>query len=103
MLNRFGIEYAVFYIFMYFCFLSIFLMQPSTENLQITKLATRKKFDPRNTHDKVFWIYEIPTEKIYRTNEIPTKAQWYDDTRPMRATMVRHEIEHILFLKNRGL
>ena len=78
-------------------------MQPSTENLRITKLATRKKFDSRNTHDKVFCTYEIPTGKIYRTYEIPTKAQWHDDTRPLRATMVRHEIEHILFLINRGL
>ena len=41
--NRFGIEYAVWDVFMYLYFLSLFLMQPTNEKLWITKLATTKK------------------------------------------------------------
>ena len=36
---------------MYLC-ISVLLMQPETENLWITKSNTRKKLDPRNTHEK---------------------------------------------------
>ena len=56
------IEYTVWDVFMYFCFLSLFL----------------KKFDPRNTHEKNFW-----------TNEIPMKANWHDSTRPTRPMIAR--------------
>ena len=69
--NRFEIEYAIWDVFMYFCFLSLFLTQPKTENLWITKLATRTKVDltkyPRekyldswNTHEKNMWRTKYP-------------------------------------------
>ena len=71
---------------MYFCFLPLILIQPTTENLWITKLATtKKKLGPWNTHDKKIRIYEIPTRKIldprithqkkFRAYEIPKTAR----------------------------
>ena len=60
--------------------------------------------DSQNTHQKIYWTHEIPTRKILdlrntrkkkiytqeiptRKNFGPTKARWYDGTRPMRPTM----------------
>ena len=70
---------------MYFCFVSLFLVQLTIENLWITKLATRKKIgpteyprktildsrnnhqkkflDPRNTHEKIFEPMKYPGGK----------------------------------------
>ena len=45
--------------------------------------------DQRTTHEKKFRTYEIPHEETVYTHETPTKAQWHDDTRPTRPTMVR--------------
>ena len=33
------------------------------KNFGLTKIPTRKKLDPRNTHRKKFWTHEIPTRK----------------------------------------
>ena len=90
--NRFGIKYAVWDVFMYFCFLSLFLMQPSTESPWITKLATTEKLNPRNRHEKKIWTHEIPTRKSFgqtkyrrektSVTRIPTRVhpRRHDDT-----------------------
>ena len=99
--NRFGKEYTVWDVFMYFCLMSLFLMQPTIESLWIRKLAKREKIEPtkysrekklgptkyprekyldqqnihlepRNTHEKKFWTHETPT----RINVGPTKYPW---------------------------
>ena len=67
--NQFWIEYVVWDVFMHFCFLSLFLTQPTTENLWITKLAREKKLYPRNTR-KTFEPTKCPREKFW-THEIP--------------------------------
>ena len=85
---------------MYFCFLSLFLVQSTTENLWITKLATiNKKLDPQNTNEKKSWIHELVMrkkekkdlqnthEKKFPTHEIPTNARLLDGTRPTGPTM----------------
>ena len=73
--NRFGIEYIIWDVFMYFCFLSLFLMQPTTVSFWTTKLAThkKKKLDPRNTHVKTFWTHEISTKKNFGLTKYPGK------------------------------
>ena len=72
--NQFGVEYAVWDAYMYFCFLSLFVMQPKTENLWIIKLVTRrKKLVSQNTNEKKNWTYEIPTEKIGPTKFLRDK------------------------------
>ena len=119
--KQFGLECLVWDAFMYFCFLSLFFMQPTTENPWITKLATRKKVDPRNTHEKKIldprnihekniWTDEKPTKNIFLdprstnerniwTHKIPTrkyfgltKAQWHDNTRPTRPKIARNPL-----------
>ena len=78
--NRFGIEYIIWDVFMYFCFLSLFLMQPTTVSFWTPKLATKKKIrptkyprqnvlDPWNIHKEKFWAHEIPRKKKFK----PTK------------------------------
>ena len=85
--NQFGIECAVWNVFMFFYFLSLFLMQPTTENIWTKKLATRKKngptkypreniLDPRNTHDKNIWTHEIPMRKIFEPTKYPSEKNW---------------------------
>ena len=46
-------------VYVYFCFLSFFLMQRTTENFWITKLATREKK----------WTHEIPTRKNFESTK----------------------------------
>ena len=66
------------------------------ENIWTHKTTTRKNMDPRNTHgknflnprnthEKKFQTHETPTRKIFG----PTKARWYDGTRPTRPTIAR--------------
>ena len=63
--NQFGIEYLVWDVFMYFYFLSLFLMQPTTDNLLITKLVTRKKIGPmKYPREKKFGPAKYPLEKV---------------------------------------
>ena len=87
--------------------MTLFLMQPKTENYEITnekkfwthKIPTRKKLrptkyprenilNPRNTKKKKFW-----------THKIPTKARWQDGTRPTRPTIAHdpRNLAHSLF------
>ena len=81
--NRFGIQCAVWDVFMYFYFLSLFLMKPTTESPWISKLATTKNIepmkyprekilDPRHTHKKKFWTHE----KKFWTHLIPTRKSF---------------------------
>ena len=58
----------------FFCFLSLFLIQPMTKNFWITKVAVRKKIGPwntwktsdlQNTHNKKFCTHETPTRKNF--------------------------------------
>ena len=46
-------------------------MQPSIEKLRITKLATRKKMEPRNTNEKKFWTHETPTRIKFEPKKYP--------------------------------
>ena len=107
--NRFGIEYAVWDKFMYFCFLSLFLMQPPTEkslNLEIThekknwiheiptrkycgpiKYSREKVSDPRNSHEKKSWTPKIPTLKNFRPMKYPRRHDSTIGTVPRRPTM----------------
>ena len=48
---------------MYFCFLSLFLTQSTTENLWFTKLVLRKKLDPWNTQEKITCTNKIHSRK----------------------------------------
>ena len=74
--NRFGIQCAVWDVFMYFYFLSLFLMKPKTESPWITKLATTKNIEPWNTQEKKFWPQLIPTEKSFRPTKYPREKFW---------------------------
>ena len=62
---------------MYLCIsvFSNFLMQATTENLWIGKLAT-KTLDPRNTHEKKFWTHKTPTRKKFRPTKKPTTKKF---------------------------
>ena len=70
----------------YFCFLPLFLMRPATENLCVTKSATRKKLDTQKTYKKKFWTNENPREKFldppnsnekkFWNHKIPTRKRW---------------------------
>ena len=55
---------------MYFCYLSIFLMQPKIENLSIKKLKA-KNWAHQNTPRKNFWTHEVPTRKNFRSTKYP--------------------------------
>ena len=84
--NLFGIEYAVRDVFLYSCFLSLFLMQRTTQN-----------FKYWNTHKKEFWTHEIPTRNVFR----PTKylrENLFDLQNPHLKNFSTHEI-----LKSRKL
>ena len=67
-------------------------MQPTTENLWITKLVTRNKtLNPRNTHEKNFGPTKYLREKILdrrstheRTHEIPTRKDFGPTKYPRR-------------------
>ena len=59
------LEYAVLDVFMCFCFLSLILMQPKTENLWTTKYPRQKILDPRNTPEKKIWTHEITRRKTF--------------------------------------
>ena len=71
-------------VFLYFCFLSLFLMQPATEILWITK-STTQKIGPTKYSREKFWTHEYPREKLleprntlkknFWAHEIPTKAR----------------------------
>ena len=86
---------------MYLCFSSLILMQPTTENLWITKLATEyprgkhfvpikyppknygstkpsleKYLDPRNTHEKNFRPTKYPREEISDPWNIHEEKLW---------------------------
>ena len=71
--DRCGIEYSVF---MHLCFVSLFLMQSTTENLTIWKSK------PQNTHEK------------FRNREVTTKAKQHNGTRHTRHVMAR-DLENI--------
>ena len=89
--NQFWIEYVVWDVFMHFCFLSLFLTQPTTENLWITKLAREKKLYPRNTHEKNFWTHKMPTRKILDPRNTPDKKFWTNKI-PTRKNNWTHKI-----------
>ena len=65
-----------------------------------TKYPREKILDPRNTHEKKFTTYEIPT----RRNFGPRMAQWHDDTRPTKPTMAEdpRNLTHSLKSKSRA-
>ena len=50
---------------MCFFFLPLFLLQPTTENLLITKLATRKKIRHLKYPREKIFDHEIPTRKAF--------------------------------------
>ena len=60
---------------MYFCFLSLFLMQPTTEIFE-SRNQPQKKLDPRNTYEKKFHTLEIITRKIFWTHKISTRKNF---------------------------
>ena len=74
--NRYGTEDTGWEAVMYFCFLSLFLIQPATENLWITKLATRKKLDTQNTHEKKFQTHKTPSRKNFGSTKYHEKNIW---------------------------
>ena len=61
------------------CFLSLFLMHPTNENLSIMKLATWKKswthkirdFRPTKYWREQFWTHKIPTRKNFGLTKYP--------------------------------
>ena len=62
------------------------------KHFEPTKVPTRKKLDPRDTHDKKFgthekklWTHKILTTKNYGL----AKSWWHNGTRPTRPTMAR--------------
>ena len=79
------LEYAVLDVFMCFCFLSLILMQPKTENLWTTKYQRQKILDPRNTPEKKIWTHEIPGEKLLDPRNNQEKNFWTHE-RPSRFT-----------------
>ena len=96
------------------CFLSLFLMHPTNENLSIMKLATWKKswthkntheiLDPQNTDENNFGPTKYPREKIlgsrnthgknldpqniyekkFQTHEIPTRGTMALESQDLR-------------------
>ena len=74
--NQFGIEYAVRDVFTYLCFLVLFLMEPTTENLWISKLATREKKDPKHTHQKKIWTHKIHTRRNFAATKYSRKKNF---------------------------
>ena len=113
--SQIGIEYTVWDVFIYFYFLSLFIMQPTTENRWITKLATRKntwsheipmrkKFapknysrernlDPRSTHEKKNWARKIPTRITFESTKYPREIIWTHEipTRKILDPQFTHE------------
>ena len=71
--------------------------EPTKKNIWVTKYQREKIFDPRNTHEKIFWTHEIPARKSFghmkyqrdnildpRKTHEGTITQWrktHDDTR----------------------
>ena len=96
--NRFGIEYRVWDLCIYFYFLSLFLMQPTTENLWITKLVTRNKIldsnktlDSQNTRQKNFRTHEITTRKSFGPTKYPRR---HDGTMTLDLRDARGRVTH---------
>ena len=90
--KQFGLEYLIWHAYMYFCFLSLFYMQPTTKNPWITKLATRKKMDPRNTHDKKILDPRNTHEKNIWTDKKPTKKIFLDPQNNNEKNIWAHKI-----------
>ena len=58
----------------FFCFLPLFLMQPTSENLLIVKLAVRENIW---THKKKFWAQKIPMWKNFVPTKYPREKRLY--------------------------